>query len=230
MQIKQAMILAAGHGTRLRPLTLETPKPLLCIAGRPILSYILETLSGAGIEKIVVNTHHLASQIENYLKAYPSVIISHEDTLLETGGGIVKAMPYFESHPFFVINGDTYWSGSLERALHRLRQSWDQENMDALLLLVPQPRDKQGSGDYFLTSSGLLRYRDEHEQAPYMYSGLSILHPGLLASAKPGVFSLVPYFHKAQSHDKLYGLVHEGFWEDIGTLDSFQHLQRQFGA
>lgn len=228
MQIKQAMVLAAGYGTRLRPVTLKTPKPLLCLAGETLLDHILKTLQDVGITRIVVNTHYLAEQVHDHLKAYPSVVISHEETLLETGGGVLNALSYFEGKPFFTINSDTYWHGSMCMALKRLDETWNQSLMDILMVLVP--RAGQVPGDYFLSPSGLLAYRGRHEKAPYVYSGLSVRHPRHLETAEPGPFSAVPYFHKAEEKQRLYGIVHEGFWGDIGTLDSFHDLQQRFGT
>jgi MurNAc alpha-1-phosphate uridylyltransferase len=224
--IKQAMILAAGYGKRLRPLTDKTPKPLIPIAGRPLLDYTLAQLQQAGIAKIVINTHHLATQMHDYLQGYPAVIISHEETLLDTGGGIAKALPHFKGQPFVLINADAYWRDTAVAAIDQLREQWDATNMDALLLLVPRPADASVRGDYFLEPTGHLIYRGQQKTAPYIYANLAILHPRLFEGAPTGSFSIVDVcFHKAQAHGRLYGHVHQGFWADVGTHESLQVLQ-----
>jgi N-acetyl-alpha-D-muramate 1-phosphate uridylyltransferase len=224
--INQAMVLAAGYGKRLRPLTDKTPKPLIPIAGRPLLEYTLAELYQAEVGKIVINTHYLATQIHDYLRAYPSVIISHEETLLDTGGGVAKALPYFQDQPFILINADTYWRGTAVTAIAQLKEKWNAASMDALLLLVPRLTHVSVRGDYFLESTGQLIHRDQHDTAPYIYSGLAIIHPRIFEGIPPGPFRIVDVcFHKAQAHGRLYGHVHQGFWADIGTPDSLHALQ-----
>ncbi|MEI8295430.1 MAG: nucleotidyltransferase family protein [Alphaproteobacteria bacterium] len=221
--IKQAMVMAAGYGMRLRPLTDKTPKALLSIEGRPILAYTLEQLQQAGIDKIVINTHHLATKVHDYLTEFPSVIISHEDILLGSGGGILKALPHFQEQPFIIINADTHWKGAAKTAIDHLRELWDESRMDALLLLMPRSAQ---AGDYFLEPTGRLIYRGSQDTAPYIYTGLAILHPRIFEGVSAGTFSIVDVcFHKAQSSGRLYGHVHQGFWADIGTPESLQALQ-----
>lgn len=220
------MVLAAGYGKRLRPLTNHTPKPLIPIRGRPLLDYVLTQLQQAGIDKIVVNTHHLATQIHDYLRAYPSVIISHEEMLLDTGGGVAKALPHFQEQPFVLINADTYWQDTAVTAIQQLREQWDEIKMDALLLLVRRPTDASVPGDYFLESTGRLIYRGQQSIAPYIYPGLAILRPRLFEGVPSGPFKIVDVcFHKAQAQGRLYGHVHQGFWADVGTHESLQALQ-----
>jgi len=223
--INQAMVLAAGYGKRLRPLTEKTPKPLIPVAGRPLLDHTLAELRQAGIDKIIMNTHHLAAQIHDYVRAF-SVIISHEDTLLDTGGGVAKALPHFQGQPFILINADTYWRGSAVTAIDQLKEKWCAASMDALLVLVSRPVDASVPGDYFLESTGQLIYRGQQSSAPYIYSGLALIHPRLFEDVPTDPFSIVEVcFHKAQTHGRLYGHVHKGFWADIGTLASLQALQ-----
>lgn len=223
--INQAMVLAAGYGKRLRPLTEKTPKPLIPVAGRPLLDHTLAGLRQAGVDKIVINTHHLAAQIHDYLRA-SSVIISHEETLLDTGGGVAKALPHFQGQPFLLMNADTYWQGTVGTTIAQLKEKWNAASMDALLALVSRPVNASVPGDYFLESTGQLIYRGQHNSAPYIYSGLAIIHPRLFEDVPRGPFSIVEVcFHRAQTHGRLYGHVHKGFWTDIGTSESLQALQ-----
>lgn len=223
MPIKQAMILAAGYGKRLQPLTLSTPKPLVQVCGKPLLAHTLTELHAAGIEKTVINTHHLASQIHDYLREEPT-IISHEETLLDTGGGVYKALPHFGEEPFLLLNADSYWQGTLPNTIQQLQTIWNANHMDALLGLVHRPDDMVG--DYFQESDGRLRHRAEHLAAPYVYPGLAIIRAQLFTNVADEIFSIIPYFHKAQAAGRLYGLLHLGDWWDIGTPERLQALQQ----
>jgi len=231
--ITQAMVLAAGEGRRLRPLTEHTPKPLIPVGGTTTLDYALDQLAAIGVTQCVVNTYHLADQIHTHLKGRtsPDIVISHEPDLLNTGGGIAKALPHFNEAPFFVLNGDIWWVDGHQSCLHQLNKLWDSEKMDALLLLVPQENaiGFDGVGDYFLTPEGRTHHRGDKPAAPYIFSGIRILHPRLLADQKVQPFSIVPLFHKAEREGRLYGTVFDGDWGDIGTLDSLKIIQEVVG-
>lgn len=231
--ITKAMVLAAGEGRRLRPLTEHTPKPLIPVGGKTMLDHALDQLAAIGVTHCVVNTYHLADQIQNHLKqrSSPEIMISHETELLNTGGGIAKALPYFKGEPFFVLNADIWWQDNHQSCLQKLTQMWDDSKMDALLLLVP--KDKaigfEGAGDYFLLSDGRLKHRKDEPAAPYIFSGIRILHPRLLENQKVHPFSIIPFFHKAEHAGRLYGMIYEGDWGDMGTLESLKAINEVVG-
>ena len=231
--ITQAMVLAAGEGRRLRPLTEITPKPLIPVGGKSMLDHALDQLAATGVTRCVVNTYHLADQIHNHLKerTSPEIIISHEAELLDTGGGIVKALSYFNGEPFFVLNADIWWVDGDHPSLSELTKMWDSEKMDGLLLLVPKEKaiGYEGPGDYFLNSDDTIQHRGEQNTAPYIFSGIRILHPRMLRDQKIHRFSIVPSFHKAEEEGRLFGMVFEGDWGDIGTLESLKKIQKVVG-
>ncbi len=233
--IEQAMILAAGYGTRMRPLTDTLPKPLVPVAGRPLVEYALEKLAGIpGLHDAVINISYRAEQMEDYLDRRKAedgirVRISREDTPLETGGGILHALPMLGEAPFFVINSDIIWTDPVgeQAALARLAAAWDDTRMDALLLL--QPTEKAagygGAGDFHLLQSGAVsRFNDQGAATaarPYVFAGVQILHPRLFNHCKPGVFSLTKLYDR-QAEDGhapergICGLAHLGDWMHVG--------------
>jgi N-acetyl-alpha-D-muramate 1-phosphate uridylyltransferase len=225
--ITQAMILAAGLGKRLRPLTDTTPKPLVPVGGKTLLDHALDQAASAGITHCVINTHHLAGQIHDHVKGrtHPRITLSPESELLETGGGITKALPHFHGEPFFALNADIWWQDA--GVLQRLSDMWEPEKMDALLLLAPLKKaiGYSGSGDYFLNPDGRTRHRGDKPAAPYIFSGIRILHPRLFAGQAVRPFSIIPLFHQAEQQGRLYGLAHEGPWGDIGTATSLEKVR-----
>jgi len=227
--ISQAMVLAAGEGRRLRPLTNHTPKPLIQIGDKTMLDHTLDQLAGIGVTCCVVNTYHLADQIHTHLqrRSRPEIVISNESELLNTGGGITNALPYFKGKPFFALNADIWWQDAHQSCLYQLNEHWDSTKMDALLLLVPKEKaiGFEGAGDYFLSNDGRITHRGDKLSAPYIFSGIRILHPRLLADQKVHPFSIVPFFHKAESKGRLYGVAFDGKWGDIGTLESLQAVR-----
>lgn len=230
MHINQAIVLAAGIGKRLRPLTFTTPKPLLPIQRKPILDIVLKRLQVHGVQKIIVNTHHLADQLHHYLeeKGGKEIIISHEPELLETGGAVVNVLSEFSEQPFFAINADIWWQESRpESLLQRLEAAWDDTKMDALLALISKDQaiEFMGEGDYHLKADSMLQYRDPNSSAPYIFSGVRILHPRLFDGLEPGFLPQPVLFHQAEANQRLYGLVHPEKWCDIGTLNAYQALQ-----
>ncbi len=222
---RRAMVLAAGLGLRLRPLTENLPKPLVPLAGRTLLDRALDALDAAGVESAVVNTHYLGAMIETRLagRARPRIVLSPEAELLETGGGVVRALPHLGAAPFYVVNADIAWTDGATPALARLADAWRDEAMDALLLLhaVEDATGYDGSGDFFLKRDGTLERRGDADRAPYVFTGVQILHPRLLAeapaSAPGGRFSLTVLYDRARAAGRLAGLVHDGDWHHIGT-------------
>lgn len=237
---KRAMVLAAGLGQRMRPLTDKMPKPLVPIQGEPMLDTILDRLQAHGIEEVVVNTHYLGEMIEAHLKdrKRPKISLSPENDLLETGGGVKKALPLLGEEPFFVLNGDVCWLDGLTPALARLAAIWNDAEMDALLLLHPtcSAFGYEGIGDYLMDPVGRLRRRQERQIAPFIYAGIQILHPRLFADAPEGSFSLNKLYDKAQEAERLWGLRHDGEWYHVGTPaelraveDALHHLAETSG-
>lgn len=227
------MVLAAGRGQRLRPLTDTTPKPLIPVRGKPLLDHTLDQLHAYGVNRCVINTHHLADQIHDYAqkRQTPEIILSHEPEILETGGGILKALSHFKERPFFSVNADVWWGDESETAhmspLALLNAAWDEALMDILLLLIPKDKavGYTGAGDYQLKdSTGKIEHRGDHLTAPYVYGCLQILHPRLFQGEKVGAFSMTKMFGKAQQQGRLYGVVYEGLWCDIGTPEALEMM------
>ncbi len=227
-----AMVLAAGKGTRMRPLTERFPKPLVEICGRTLLDNILDHLDRAGISKVVVNAHYLGEQIVAHLAARNSPVSETilEAELLETGGGVTNALPHLGDDPFYVVNGDVLWLDGKEPALKRLAAAWDGEKMDALLLLQPVTRAMcyDGAGDFMMDPLGLLRRRDQKEVAPYVFAGAQLLHPRLFKDVPQGPFSLNLVYDRAIESGRLYGIVHDGKWFHISTPEGLKEAEDSF--
>lgn len=220
-----AMVLAAGKGVRMRPITDRIPKPLVAVGGRPLIDHVLTKLAEAGVETAVVNVHHLAEQIERYLADWPAprVVISDERSeLLDTGGGVVKALPALGSEPFFHINADTIWIDGVKPNLVHLAETFDPGRMDALLLLAASSGSVgyAGRGDFTMEADGRLARRGEREIAPFVYAGAAVLDPSLFSTAPPGAFSLNLLFDRAIESGRLYGLRLDGLWMHVGTPEA----------
>lgn len=228
-RISRAMVLAAGLGLRMRPITDSLPKPLIEVAGRTLLDHALDRLEDAGVGFAVVNTHYLASRIELHLRRRRSPVIrlSHEPILLETGGGVTQALPHLREGPFFVVNGDALWLDGTESTLGRLAGAWDDATMDALLLLhfTADAFGYEGNGDFMVDSVGRLRRRPEREISPYLFTGIQVLHPRLFEGAPSGPFSLNRLYDRAMEAGRLYGIVHDGEWFHIGTPDGLAEAE-----
>ena len=219
---KNAMVLGAGFGLRMRPITDKTPKPMIKVAGRTLLDHALDRLVAVGVQKAVVNTHHLGDQIVDHLKFRRDleIVISDEtDQLLETGGGVKKALAHFGDDPFYVANADILWLNSNTDALQRLADQWEDDKMDALLLLhsTVEAYGYRGRGDFTIDTLGQLARRPEREISPYVYTGVEILHPRAMKDTPDGPFSLNVLFDRLIESERLYGIVHDGEWFDIGT-------------
>jgi MurNAc alpha-1-phosphate uridylyltransferase len=225
VQIKAAMVLAAGFGTRMRPLTDRIPKPLLILAGRTLLDHVLDRISDAGIERAVVNVHHFAGQIEAHLttRMAPKVAISDErGVILETGGGVKKALPQFGGHPFLVHNSDSVWIEGVSSNLRVLMAAWAPQKMSALLLLARRDSSLgyEARGDFHLDGLGRLRRKAAGEEAPFIYAGVAILKPQLFDGIAERAFSLNVIFDRAIAENGLYGAVLDGTWMHVGTPEA----------
>lgn len=221
---RRAMVLAAGLGLRMRPLTESRPKPLIVVAGRTLLDRALDRLANAGVKEAVVNLHYLGPMIEAHLAARnaPHTVLSWEkNQLLETGGGVTKALPSLGDDPFYVVNADIAWADGNIPALQRLAAAWREDAMDALLLLHPvaAATGYDGSGDYTILGKEVaeLKRRRDDPAAPYVFTGVQLLHPRLFAGAPNGPFSLTRLYDEAETAGRLFGMVHDGDWHHIGT-------------
>lgn len=223
---KSAMIMAAGLGTRMRPLTDHKPKPLIEIDGKPLLDHVLDRLGAAGVEQVVVNVHYLPEALEAHLKGHCGgldIVISDErDLLLETGGGLVRAGPLIDSDPFFSVNSDNLWLDGSRDTLVGLAQQWDDDRMDALLLLVPRKaaRNHRGNGDFRLGEAGRVERRGEQPFAPFVFTGIQIVSKRLLRDAPHGPFSTNVLWDRAIAAGRCFGAVHDGLWFDVGNPEA----------
>jgi len=224
---RRAMVLAAGLGTRMRPLTDKLPKPLVPVAGKALLDHVLDRLADAGVETAVVNVHHMADQIERHLqgRTRPKIVISDERAeLLNTGGGVVKALESLGDESFFHVNSDTIWIEGVMPNLARLAGTFDSAEMDAMLLMAATATSigYDGRGDFAMMPNGRLKRRAEREVAPFVYAGAAILSPAMFASAPTGAFSLNALFDRALEAGRLFGLRLEGTWMHVGTPAAIQ--------
>lgn len=228
-----AMVLAAGFGTRMRPLTDHIPKPMVPVAGKPLIDHVLDKLAAAEVARAVVNVHYLPDQIVAHLagRARPAVTISDErNVILGTGGAVVKALPLLGTAPFFHLNADTLWIDGVEPNLVRLAQAFDPTRMDVLLLLAPTAGSigYHGKGDFVMEPSGRLIRRGEREVVPFVYAGVAILTPRLFADAPEGEFSLNAVFDRAAEAGRLHGLRIDGTWMHVGTPDAVEAAEKAF--
>lgn len=226
-KIETAMVLAAGLGVRMRPLTDDRPKPMVVLAGRTLLDWALDRISRTGVTRVVVNTHYRAEVIHRHLAGRAGIVLSYEAERLETGGGVRRALANFEGKPFYVVNSDAVWLDGPVPALARLAAAWDDTAMDALLLLQPvgMATGYRGAGDYHRAADGTLRRRGADETAPYLFAGVQILHPRLFDGAPEGAFSLNLLYDKAQAAGRLFGLEHDADWFHVGTPEDLARTE-----
>lgn len=218
---KTALVLAAGLGTRMRPLTNDRPKALVEVAGRAMIDHVLDRLGAGGVETAVVNVHAFADRLEGHLAAReaPRIIISDERArLLETGGGLKKARTLLGEAPIFVANTDSVWVENSGSAVEALTGAWDPERMDACLLLAPLDRASgfDGPGDFTMDAAGRLTFRAEDATAPYAYMGLHITKPQIVDGEAQDAFSLAPIWRRLAAEGRLCGAVLDGFWMHVG--------------
>ena len=226
-----AMVMAAGLGKRMRPLTATRPKPLVPVAGRTLLDRTLDHLRSAGVTRAVVNVHYLADAVEAHLAARDQgldVLISDERTqLLETGGGVVKALPLIDRDRFFVVNSDNLWIDGTVDTLKLLASRWNGDEMDALLLLVPYARANchKGQGDFHMDAAGRIRRRAHGRVAPFVYTGIQLVARRLFDDAPEGMFSTNILWDRAIEAGRLFGAVHPGLWFDVGTPQAVKQTE-----
>jgi MurNAc alpha-1-phosphate uridylyltransferase len=237
-RIRRAMVLAAGRGQRLRPLTDTRPKPMVEVGGRAMIDRQLDLLEAYGIEEAVLNTSWLGEMLQRHLstRTRPHLNFSPEETLLETGGGIARALPLLGEAPFFAVNSDVILlDGPTRPALERLADAWNPETMDALLLLQPKSRaiGFEGTGDFFLESDGLTpRRRGDAAEAPYIFTGTQILHPRLFDGAPEGAFSMNLFYDRHRDGQgvlhRVAALVHDGDWLHVGDPAGLAQAEAYF--
>ena len=233
--ITTAMVLAAGLGKRMRPLTNTIPKPLVAVGGRALIDHALDRLVRAGVETAVVNVHYLADQIQAHVRrrCSPVIIISDErGELLETGGGVKRALPLLGRNPFFVLNSDSLWIEGGKSNLALMQEAWDPDRMDILLLVAAcaESLGYEGRGDFVMSGSGRLNRRGEREEAPLVYAGVAILKPHLFDDTPEGAFSLNRVFDRAILMDRLYGLSLDGQWLHVGTPEAIVAAEKRLAA
>ena len=220
--VDTAMIMAAGKGTRMMPLTADRPKPLIEVGGVALLDHVLDHLRDAGIGKIVVNVHYRAEQVEQHLAASAAdlhVRISDErDLLRDTGGGLVHALPIISNDPFICVNADNWWTNAGENAISRLIAAWDDNHMDVLMLLIPLEAayNSQGSGDFNMDAEGRLSRRQADAPAAYVWTGVQMLSKRLIVDPPEDVFSTNIFWDRAIAEGRCMGIVHQGLWFDVG--------------
>lgn len=215
-----AMVMAAGLGKRMRPLTSTRPKPMVQVAGKPLIDHALDSLAASGVTRAVINVHYLADSLEAHVlaRAVPKCVISDErDQLLETGGGMVKAEPLLPD-PFFCLNSDNLWVDGPVDCFHQLSDLWNPEQMDALLLMVPHAgaRNYRGEGDFYLDPLGRVSRRQSKRVAPFIYTGIQIVAHRLLRDAPEGAFSTNVLWNRAIEEGRLFGTTFTGLWYEVG--------------
>ncbi len=231
-----AMVLAAGLGKRMRPLTATRPKPLVEVAGKTLLDHCLDRLRAAGVKKAVINVHYLADALEahlsNRVEGIETIVSDERGELLETGGGLARALPLIDADPFLAINSDNLWVDGPVDALRLLAAGWDDERMDALLLLVPLARANchKGQGDFHMSAAGALRRRRSGGVAPFVFTGVQMLSKRPFAGELPaGPFSANLLWDRAIAKGRCFGTVHQGLWFDIGAPGNIRKAEEILG-
>lgn len=230
-QVKTAMLMAAGLGKRMRPLTATRPKPLVRVAGKALIDHALNRLEAGGIERVIVNVHYLADTVEAHLasrKDDMEILISDERAkLLETGGGLMRAAPLLGDDPFLCANSDNLWIDGPRDSIAILSALWDDDRMDALLLLVPHARASchSGVGDFHMDAMGRITRRRPGRLAPFVFTGIQIMSPRLLRDAPGEVFSTNIFWDRAIAAGRLYGVSHQGLWFDVGTPQAIPQVE-----
>jgi N-acetyl-alpha-D-muramate 1-phosphate uridylyltransferase len=230
--VETGMVLSAGLGTRLRPITDAKPKALVTVQGRTLLDRALDHLESVGVKRAVVNTHHKADMIERHLagRKTPAITISHEPVLLDTGGGIANALPHL-GEPFFAVNCDAVWLNGRVPALTRLARAFDPERHDCAILMqetVPAV-GYEGRGDFFLDQLGVPRRRRENEVVPFLFAGVQLLSHRLFAGESIEPFSMNRLWDKAIARDRIIAIVHDGTWYDVGTVAGLTATESRLG-
>ena len=234
-KVTTAMLMAAGLGKRMRPLTATRPKPLVRVAGKALMDHALDRLEAGGIERAIINVHYLADTVIAHVKAHRSameMLISDErDQLLETGGGLMKAAPLLGDRPFLCANSDNLWVDGPQDSIAMLSELWDDDRMDALLLLVPHAHATchSGPGDFHLDAKGRLPRRKPSHVAPFVFTGVQIMSPRLLVDPPGDVFSTNVLWNRAMEQGRLFGASHKGLWFDVGTPAAIPVVEAAMG-
>ena len=232
-KVTRAMIMAAGFGTRMRPLTDDRPKPLVTVRGKSLLDHALDRLVAAGVNMVVINLHYRAQQVRDHLAKRRDIDIrySMEDEILGTGGGVVKALPLFDGEAFFVLNSDSVWVEGYVAPLPAMQRLWQPEKMDGLLLLAAMTTAMgyEGRGDFLLDAEGHIARVPERTSSPFAYPGVQIVHPRLFADAPDGSFSTNIMWDRAIAKGRLYGLRLEGVWIHVGTPEARDDAEAYLG-
>ncbi len=227
------MVLAAGYGKRLRPLTVTLPKPLIRVQGKALIDVALDRLAAAGVTRAIVNLHHLGNKIRDHLKERrsPEILFSEEAEILETGGGIVKALPLLGDEPFFVVNAKIVWLNGKTDCLLRLARAFDPERMDALLLLHPGANaiGYEGMGDFLMDSLGVLKRRPERIVAPFVYASIQICHPRLFRDPPGEAFSTNVLWDRSIAEGRLHGIRHDGEWGQVSSPRQLEAVEHYLG-
>jgi len=229
-KIRHAMIMGAGMGSRMRPLTDDRPKPLVTVAGKTLIDHSIDRLVAAGVTRIVVNVHYKADMLREHLarRHGMEIVISDEtEKLLDTGGGVVKAMPHFGGEPFFIVNSDSIWVEGRTAALPAMQAAWNAQTMDGLLLLADMETalGYDGDGDFALDGEGRITRARDRDQQPWAYPGIQIVHPRLFADAPAGAFSTNMVWDRAIAARRLSGIVLDGVWLHVGTPQARDEAQ-----
>jgi MurNAc alpha-1-phosphate uridylyltransferase len=232
---QKAIVLAAGLGKRMLPITATMPKPLVKVGGRSLIDFALDQLNEAGIGTVVVNVHHFADMLETHLRTrkMPHIVVSDERAeVLETGGGVKKALPLLGKAPFITFNSDSIWVEGQQPNLKRLVAAWDPARMDILMLVAPLETSVgyDGRGDFSMDGDGRLRRRKGDETAPFVYAGVAILKPELVDGAPDGPFSANLFYDKAIAKDRLYGLQLDGQWLHVGEPQAIAAAEERLAA
>jgi N-acetyl-alpha-D-muramate 1-phosphate uridylyltransferase len=227
---RRAMVLAAGLGTRMRPLTNHIPKPLVNVHGKPLIDHVIDRLAGAGVELVVVNVHHHAGLLREHLAKRRDVeirISDESDRVLGSGGGIFKALSLFDGAPFFVHNADSIWVEGYGQALARMMVRWNAEEMDALLLVASLVNaiGYEGSGDFLMDADGRLSRVPEQRLSPFAFPGVQIVHPRFFEGCSAGDFSINPLWDRAIARGRLFGMRLDGVWMHVGTPDALAQTE-----
>lgn len=229
--INRAMVMAAGLGKRMKPLTDSIPKPLVRLCDRPLIDYAIDRLIEADIATIVVNVHYLADAVEQHLadRNDIEIIISDErDHLLDTGGGAARVIGALGPGPFFVVNSDSVWLEGIGASLTRMRERWNDEEMDCLMLLASTVTSVgyEGRGDFHMDVSGRLLRRPESEVAPFVNTGAYLIHPRVFTELPDGAFSMNVLWDRAIEAERLYGIRHDGVWMHVGTPEALKQAEQ----
>ena len=230
-----AMIMAAGKGTRMMPLTARTPKPLIKVGATTLLDHVLDLLRDAGVGRIVVNVHYLADQIEAHLAQHATdfdlALSDERDLLRDTGGGLVQALPLIAGDPFWCINADNWFADTRVHALHRMAEMWDAQAMDILMLVVPLERagNTQGTGDFDLDSVGRLSRDEPKRPRPYVWTGIQLLAKAVVTDPPAAAFSTNVFWDRAIERGRCFGLVHDGDWFDVGYPAAIAMTEERLG-